>query len=71
MIPLIIYFIRTINFRILDDEKNKLRLRRHMPKEALYKYVGSNLNRRHFDVLPLTILYAVRDGNMIDPDVRV
>ncbi len=39
---------------ILNDKKNLLRLRTHMPKEALYKYVGSNINYEHIDMLPTT-----------------
>lgn len=39
---------------ILTDEKNLLRLRTHMPKEALYKYVGSNVSLDHLDALPTT-----------------
>ena len=39
---------------ILNDEKNLLRLRTHMPKEALYKYVGSNINLDHLEALPTT-----------------
>lgn len=39
---------------IMNDEKNLLKLRTHMPKEALYKYVGSNINRHHLEMLPTT-----------------
>ena len=46
---------------IRDDKKNKLRLRTHMPKEALYKYVGSNINRQHLQMLP-TIKHAFTNG---------
>ncbi len=32
-----------------------------MPKEALYKYVGSNINHQHLDMLP-TMKYAFKNG---------
>ena len=43
---------RVINGHIHDDRKNILRLRSHMPKEALYKYVGDNMNQQHIRMLP-------------------
>lgn len=49
---------------IRDDKKNQFRLRTHMPKEALYKYVGGNINEHHLDMLP-TITYATRGGKGI------
>ncbi|KJA26607.1 hypothetical protein HYPSUDRAFT_198877 [Hypholoma sublateritium FD-334 SS-4] len=62
--------IMVINMRIRDDKKNQLRLRTHMPKEALYKYVGSNINQQHLKMLPTTI-YAMRNGKMINTPVRM
>ncbi len=41
-----------INGHIHDDRENVLRLRTHMPKEALYKYVGENINQKHMRMLP-------------------
>ena len=50
-----VIFFRYINGHIHDDRKNKIRLRSHMPKEALYKYVGANLNKQHMRMLPTNI----------------
>ena len=50
--------------RILGDKQNKLRLRTHMPKEALYKYVGANVNRQHLWMLPTT-MNAMKDGEVV------
>ena len=33
-----------VNIHVMDDEKNQLRLRAHMPQESLKKYVGINMN---------------------------
>ena len=60
---------RNINVLIHDDKKNKLRLRTHMPKEALYKYVGDNINQRHLDMLPKTV-DTVKDGKVVDRRVE-
>ncbi len=49
-----LYISRIINMSILNDKKNLLRLRTHMPKEDLYKYVGSNINYAHLEALPTT-----------------
>ena len=43
---------RVINGHTHDDRKNILRLRSHMPKEALYKSVGDNMNQQHIRMLP-------------------
>ena len=51
---------------IRDDKKNKLRLRTHMPKEALYKYVGDNMNAQHLSMLPTT-WKATRGGKEWKP----
>ena len=37
-----------------------------MPKEALYKYVGANINRQHLDMLPTT-MYVMKDGKVYQP----
>ena len=50
---------RTINMSILNDKKNLLRLRTHMPKEALYKYVGRNINYAHLKALPTTTTVTI------------
>lgn len=44
--------LRIANGHIHDDKNNVLRLRSHMPKEALYKYVGNKINRHHMRMLP-------------------
>lgn len=49
---------------MLGDKKNKLRLRTHMPKEALYKYVGDNINHQHLKTLPTTPK-SMRAGQVI------
>ncbi|KJA26598.1 hypothetical protein HYPSUDRAFT_213177 [Hypholoma sublateritium FD-334 SS-4] len=56
--------IGTMDMIIRDDKKNHLRLRTHMPKEALYKYVGNNINEHDLDMLPTTT-YATKDGKRI------
>ena len=55
--------------RILGDKQNKLRLRTHMPKEALYKYVGTNVNRQHLWMLPTT-MNAMKDGEVVHLNSR-
>ncbi|KJA26602.1 hypothetical protein HYPSUDRAFT_36315 [Hypholoma sublateritium FD-334 SS-4] len=57
--------IANINVLIHDDKKNKLRLRTHMPKEALYKYVGDNINQQHLNMLPKTV-DTIKDGKVVD-----
>ena len=63
---LILFIFRNINIQIRDDKKNQLRLRTHIPKEALYKYVGANINRQHLDMLPTT-MYVMKDGKVYQP----
>lgn len=56
---------RSINMGVLHDEKNLLRLRTHMPKKALYKYVGNNINLDHLDMLPTTTNITKGGENLI------
>lgn len=50
---------------IREDKNNKLRLRTHLPKEALYKYVGDNINQRHLNMLPKTV-DTIKDGKVVE-----
>lgn len=55
--------------RILGDKQNKIRLRTHMPKEALYKYVGANVNQQHLRMLPTT-MNTMKDGEIVRLNTR-